>query len=41
MPAAQCVTTGLLEKANDDQLRAVMAHVIAHADLGHVAKRSG
>jgi predicted Zn-dependent protease len=32
------VTTGLLEKANDDQLRAVMAHEIAHADLGHVAK---
>jgi Zn-dependent protease with chaperone function len=32
------VTTGLLEKANDDQLRAVMAHETAHADLGHVAK---
>jgi predicted Zn-dependent protease len=32
------VTIGLLEKANDDQLRAVMAHEIAHADLGHVAK---
>ena len=32
------VTRGLLEKANDDQLRAVMAHEIAHADLGHVAK---
>jgi len=32
------VTTGLLEKANDDQLRAVMAHETAHADLGHVTK---
>jgi metalloprotease len=32
------VTTGLLEKANDDQLRAVLAHEIAHADLGHVTK---
>jgi putative metalloprotease len=32
------VTTGLLEKANDDQLRAVLAHETAHADLGHVAK---
>lgn len=32
------VTTGLLEKANDDQLRGVLAHEIAHADLGHVAK---
>jgi beta-barrel assembly-enhancing protease len=32
------VTTGLLEKANDDQLRAVVAHEVAHADLGHVAK---
>ena len=32
------VTTGLLESANDDQLRGVMAHEIAHADLGHVAK---
>jgi len=32
------VTRGLLEKANDTQLRAVMAHEIAHADLGHVAK---
>jgi beta-barrel assembly-enhancing protease len=33
------VTTGLLEKANDDQLRAIMAHEIAHADLGHVAQQ--
>lgn len=32
------VTTGLLRKANDDQLRAILAHEIAHEDLGHVAK---
>jgi metalloprotease len=32
------VTMGLLQKANDDQLRGVLAHEIAHADLGHVAK---
>jgi predicted Zn-dependent protease len=32
------VTTGLLEKANDEQLRGVLAHEIAHDDLGHVAK---
>jgi putative metalloprotease len=32
------VTTGLLQKANDDQLRAILAHEIAHEDLGHVAK---
>jgi metalloprotease len=32
------VTTGLLERANDDQLRAVLAHEIAHEDLDHVAK---
>lgn len=32
------VTTGLLQKANDDQLLAVMAHEVAHEDLGHVAK---
>lgn len=32
------VTTGLLERANDGQLRAVMAHEIAHADLGHFTK---
>jgi Zn-dependent protease with chaperone function len=31
-------TTGLLERANDDQLRGVLAHEVAHADLGHVAK---
>ncbi|HWO42253.1 MAG TPA: M48 family metalloprotease [Candidatus Eisenbacteria bacterium] len=29
------VTTGLLEKANDDQLRGVLAHEIAHDRLGH------
>lgn len=32
------VTTGLLRKANDDQLLAVLAHEVAHDDLGHVAK---
>jgi putative metalloprotease len=32
------VTRGLLEKANDDQLRGVLAHELAHDDLGHVAK---
>lgn len=32
------VTTGLLAKANDTQLRGVMAHEVAHADLGHVAR---
>lgn len=32
------VTTGLLQKANDDRLRAILAHEIAHEDLGHVAK---
>ena len=32
------VTTGLLQKASDDQLLAVMAHEVAHEDLGHVAK---
>lgn len=32
------VTTGLLQRANDDQLRAILAHETAHADLGHVAK---
>jgi putative metalloprotease len=32
------VTTGLLEKADDDQMRGVLAHELAHDDLGHVAK---
>lgn len=32
------VTRGLLQKANDQQLRGIMAHEIAHDDLGHVAK---
>ncbi len=32
------VTTGLLQRADDNQLRAVLAHETAHADLGHVAK---
>jgi len=32
------VTTGLLLKANDDQLRGVLAHELAHDDLGHVAR---
>src|SRR5262249_44030560 len=32
------VTTGLLAKANDDHLRGVLAHELAHEDLGHVAK---
>lgn len=32
------VTTGLLRAANDEQLRGVLAHEIAHDDLGHPAK---
>jgi len=39
--AGQCtflVTSGLLNRASDDQLRGVMAHEIAHQDLGHVAR---
>lgn len=32
------VTTGLLRMANDDHLRGVLAHEIAHDDLGHPAK---
>jgi predicted Zn-dependent protease len=31
------VTMELLHRANDDHLRGVMAHEIAHQDLGHVA----
>jgi predicted Zn-dependent protease len=32
------VTTGLLQKANDEQLRGILAHEVAHDDLGHVAR---
>lgn len=32
------VTRGLLDQANDEQVRAVMAHEFAHNDLGHVTK---
>lgn len=32
------VTIGLLQRANDDQLRGILAHEVAHQDLGHVAK---
>jgi Zn-dependent protease with chaperone function len=32
------VTTGLLEQANDGRLQAILAHEVAHDDLGHVAK---
>jgi predicted Zn-dependent protease len=32
------VTTGLLQKASDEQLRGILAHEIAHDDLGHPAK---
>lgn len=32
------VTTGLLNEASDNQLRGVLAHEIAHEDLGHAAK---
>jgi putative metalloprotease len=32
------VTTGLLEKASEEQLRGVLAHELAHDDLGHVAR---
>lgn len=32
------VTTGLLQQASEQQLRGIMAHEIAHEDLGHVAQ---
>ena len=32
------VTSGLLQKASDANLRGILAHEIAHADLGHVNK---
>lgn len=32
------LTTGLLKKADDRRLRGVLAHEIAHDDLGHVAQ---
>lgn len=32
------LTTGLLQKADDRALRGVLAHEVAHEDLGHVAK---
>jgi predicted Zn-dependent protease len=32
------VTTGLLLRANDEQLAGVLAHEVAHADLGHASK---
>jgi Zn-dependent protease with chaperone function len=32
------VTAGLVQEANDEYLRGVLAHELAHDDLGHVAK---
>lgn len=32
------VTTGLLRQANDERLLGVLAHEVAHDDLGHVAR---
>jgi putative metalloprotease len=32
------VTTGLLQKASDEHLRCVLAHELAHDDLGHAAQ---
>jgi Zn-dependent protease with chaperone function len=33
------VTRGLLERANDEELKGALAHEVAHADLGHVTKQ--
>ncbi|HEV8676712.1 MAG TPA: M48 family metallopeptidase [Methylomirabilota bacterium] len=33
------ITRGLLNRANDERLQAVLAHEVAHDDLGHVAKQ--
>lgn len=35
------ITTGLLARGSDDHIRAIMAHEVAHADLGHVARAQG
>lgn len=35
------ITTGLLNRGTDNQIRAIMAHEVAHADLGHVARAQG
>ncbi len=32
------VTTGLLQKADNEEMEGVLAHEVAHQDLGHVAK---
>ena len=32
------VKTGLLQRANDEQLASILAHEVAYADLGHVTK---
>lgn len=32
------VTVGLLRRASEDQLRGILAHELAHQDLGHVAR---
>lgn len=32
------ITTGLLQKASDEQLRGILAHEVAHDDLGHPVK---
>jgi predicted Zn-dependent protease len=32
------VTTGFLKRADEEHMRGVLAHEVAHADLGHVAK---